>query len=311
MRTAEPMAITVASDGSQGAAAVVDLVAGIDWPEGTAIELVGAWESSVLRFGGAWPVDQGIDSVRLDEQMRALLEVDLERDRERLTRAGLSVALAVEVGRAADVILERSERADADLIVVGSRGQGSLRSLLLGSVSSEVIDRARRPVLVARRPGIARVVLAWDGSSGARRAAGVLATWPIFAASEVRVVSVAADTPPGRPWAVDPEAWEAARNAYDAAVEPGNLHHDQLAREMAEELQAAGVQAEPDRRNGDPAAELVAVAKGWDADLVVMGTRGRTGLRRLVLGSVARNVLHDAPCSVLVVHEPEAEPEAP
>jgi hypothetical protein len=53
--------------------------------------------------------------------------------------------------------------------------------------------------------------------------------------------------------------------------------------------------------SGSPAPTIVAFAKEWDADLVIMGSHGRTGVARLLLGSVARNVLHHASCSVLVV----------
>ena len=55
---------------------------------------------------------------------------------------------------------------------------------------------------------------------------------------------------------------------------------------------------------GDPAHQIVKVARAREAGLIVLGTRGQTGLRRLILGSVARNVLLHAPCSVLVVREP-------
>jgi nucleotide-binding universal stress UspA family protein len=56
-------------------------------------------------------------------------------------------------------------------------------------------------------------------------------------------------------------------------------------------------------REGDAAAEAIAVAEERGADLIVLGSRGRTGLTRLVLGSVARNVLSGSTASVLVVHK--------
>jgi nucleotide-binding universal stress UspA family protein len=70
-----------------------------------------------------------------------------------------------------------------------------------------------------------------------------------------------------------------------------------------ERLRAADLEAGADVRSGDPAHEIVAAAEAMRAGVVVVGTRGLTGLRRLVLGSVARNVLLSAPCSVLVVRE--------
>ena len=60
---------------------------------------------------------------------------------------------------------------------------------------------------------------------------------------------------------------------------------------------------------GDPAASIVKVAEDTPCDLIVLGTHGRTGLRRLLMGSVAEHVLRKAPCSVLVVKAPE--PDSP
>jgi universal stress protein A len=57
---------------------------------------------------------------------------------------------------------------------------------------------------------------------------------------------------------------------------------------------------------GDPAAEIVRYAREQHCDLLVVGTHGRTGVRRLVLGSVAERVVRESPCAVLVVHGPGA-----
>jgi nucleotide-binding universal stress UspA family protein len=59
---------------------------------------------------------------------------------------------------------------------------------------------------------------------------------------------------------------------------------------------------------GDPAGEIVAFARDAGMDLIVMGTHGRTGLERLLMGSVAEKVMREAPCSVLVVKLPKGVP---
>jgi nucleotide-binding universal stress UspA family protein len=61
---------------------------------------------------------------------------------------------------------------------------------------------------------------------------------------------------------------------------------------------------------GDPATEIVRYARDSGVDRIVMGTHGRTGTERLLMGSVAEKVLRDAPCSVLVVKLPRARPKA-
>jgi nucleotide-binding universal stress UspA family protein len=77
--------------------------------------------------------------------------------------------------------------------------------------------------------------------------------------------------------------------------------HEHLATRSVHRLAQAGLHSEAEVRLGAPAAEIVSVAPDWPADVVVVGSRGRTRIARLLLGSVARGVLQSAPCSVLVV----------
>jgi len=78
-----------------------------------------------------------------------------------------------------------------------------------------------------------------------------------------------------------------------------------IAETAAAELRAAGLQAETHVGSGDPRFVLVDAAAHEKADLVVVGTHGRTGMKRLMLGSVATYVISHAPCSVLVVRDRE------
>jgi nucleotide-binding universal stress UspA family protein len=75
---------------------------------------------------------------------------------------------------------------------------------------------------------------------------------------------------------------------------------------LAQRSQRAGVQLETVLRQGEPWFEIDALAKQSAADLIVMGTRGRRGIARALLGSVAEKVVRTAPCPVLTVHGPEA-----
>ena len=297
------MRILVATDGSECAEVAIDLVGSIDWPVDSTINVVEAVSSGVAVFGGPWPPIAPVDTSRFDESLRALAETHLADAAARLAAPGRRVETSAASGRAADVISAIAADVSADLIVVGSRGHGTLESMLLGSVSAEVVDRARVPVLVARRRELGDIVFAWDGSDGAERAAAIMLDWGIFEASQVHVVSVA-DAEPH--WWVDPSmiGEDAAAEAYARAFEPSRRQHQEMAQEMAERMVAAGLRATPECLDGDPASCIVDVAEATHAGLVVLGTHGRTGLARLLLGSVARNVLHHAPCSVLVVHAP-------
>jgi nucleotide-binding universal stress UspA family protein len=297
------MRVLVAIDGSEPAGLAIDLVANVAWPPGTDILVAQAVETGAGLFGGPWPALATFQTDRLEAAVRAEAHRNVNQARERLARPGLSVESVVFRGRPATAIIDRARDMQADLVVVGSRGHGTIESMLLGSVSAEVVDHTPAPVLVARGSRIERIVLAWDGSTCATCAADLLRTWPVFAGSHVRVVSVADVEIPwwtGFPVASSPEMMP----IYADAANASRKHHDALAREMVAQLQSAGLTADADRRDGDAATEILAAASASRADLIVMGTHGRTGLTRLVLGSVARNVLHHATSSILITREP-------
>lgn len=295
-----PLRALVAIDGSEPAGLAVDLVAGVAWPKGSEILVVEAVETGAALFGGPWPALAMVQTEQIEADIRAVAHRNVDAARERLIQPGVSVETEVLTGRPATKIVERARSMPADLIVVGSRGHGTIESMLLGSVSAEVVDHAPSPVLVARGRRIERIVLGWDGSTCAARAADLLRTWPIFTGSHVRVVSVADVEIPW--WSGFPETGSPELvPVYVDAANASRRRHQELAVEMVTLLQGTGLAAEADRREGDAATEILAAAAASNADVIVMGTHGRTGLKRLVLGSVARNVLQHATCSVLVV----------
>jgi nucleotide-binding universal stress UspA family protein len=302
------MRVLVAIDGSEPAGLAVDLVADVTWPTGTEIIVAQAVETGAGIFGGPWPAMAMVQTDRIEAEIRDEARRAVREARERLARPGLGVEAVVLRGRPATAIVDRARDMQADMVVVGSRGHGAIESMLLGSVSAEVVDHAPAPVLVARGRRIERIVLGWDGSSCATRAADLLRSWPIFGGSRVRVVSV---TDVEILWSTGfPEvASPAMMPVYVEAVDASRKQHDELARDMAAQLERAGLAAEAERRDGDAATEILAAANTSKADPIVMGTHGRTGLTRLVLGSVARNVLQHAACSVLVVREGSSESE--
>jgi nucleotide-binding universal stress UspA family protein len=310
----ELMRVLLATDGSPAAGIAVDLVAGIDWPAGTSVQVVEAVGWGVTPLLGPWASVSTTDAAAIEARLREAAQATLDEVRTRLAGRGLDVVTSVLHGRPATAVVDVAGASHADLIVMGTRGHGNIGSMLLGSVSGEVIDHAPAPVLLARENTIERVVLAWDGSPCARVAADAVRTWPIFAQSAIHVVSVADIEVPW--WTGLPVVGaHDATDLYGDALEQARRIHEAYATELADELVSAGRQATAERRVGDAATEIIAAARERGADIIVLGTRGRTGLTRLVLGSVARNVAHHATCSVLVTRdttldEPSCSPAA-
>jgi len=183
---------------------------------------------------------------------------------------------------------------------VGARGLSTVRRMLIGSVSAEVVDHAPCPVLVARRGAIDRVLFATDGSPDAMRAAEFISGSSLFGDAEIRVVSV---VDPGMPWwtGLSPVDGKTSIDVYSDAVEAARHRATAAADEGAALLagdHSTAVAVPPD---GDVASAIVADAKAWSADIVVVGSRSIGPLRRVLIGSISRSVLHHAPMSVLIV----------
>lgn len=299
------MRILFAYDASEGAVQAATLIEAIAWPPGSTIRVVSVVDPMPLFLAGAGAGAAGSapPSFSLQEHIRAHVESELEAIFERLGRTPVPASGALLQGRPATVIVDDAAEMVADLVVVGSRGHGQIASLVLGSVSAEIVDRAPCPVLVARRPALERVVFAADGSPSSSAAEKLLADWPLFAGQPIRVVSVVDVAEPWRS-GIAPTMYEQALGAFERDLEKARTEHQRIADASVARLRAAGREAQSDVRTGDAPAEIVAAARGWNADLIVMGSRGRSGLTRLLLGSVARDVLHGSEASVLIAREP-------
>jgi nucleotide-binding universal stress UspA family protein len=152
------------------------------------------------------------------------------------------------------------------------------------------------------------VLIAVDGSPHSDLCLREVAARPWPGGSEFRVLSVASVLPavPVPSMAVPPTS------AIGTPVQPAALPYiadsqKQAALDIAEraaaELRTSGLAVQPTSRLGPAGTEIVAEAREWPADLIVMGTRGRGALKRVLLGSVADHVMHHAPCSVEIVRD--------
>jgi nucleotide-binding universal stress UspA family protein len=203
-------------------------------------------------------------------------------------------------GAADEGILSVLATQPTDLVVVGSRGLSGLSHFLLGSVSEHVARHAPCPVLLARplAGDLRDAVLGRDDSECSARAAEWLSKFPLPRACTIHSVTVLPDGPAnalsdrGTP---SPPRGERAEGPQTEDVMTSAFHPHGPAGLPVDRPVETHVAI------GEPAPALLKAAEQCQADLIVVGSHGRTGIGRLLLGSVSENVLRHAPCSVLVV----------
>ena len=296
------MRVLLGVDGSTSSDRAASLVANLAWPVGSTIDVLIAHPGSAAGSAGTTPP---MDLARERENTVEVAAQSIADDAARRFAApNITVETRVVPDRPSKAILDEAARIEADLIVLGNRGHGAIGSALLGSTCLEVVDQSHRPVLVVRRDRMGRILVGEDGSKCAAAAVELVRRWSVFHGGRVRVLSVSDHDALRIPWS----RGEARRESDNAAAEEAHAAREALAQATAATLLGAGMQAEAQVEDGSPARLLLEAAADWDADLIVLGSRGETGLERLLVGSVSRAVLYHASCSVLIVPEPQASP---
>jgi nucleotide-binding universal stress UspA family protein len=212
------------------------------------------------------------------------------------------------LGEPADQIARRADRADIDLIVMGSHGHGAMLQLLFGSVTNGVLARTKKPLLLVRdraapKSDSLRVGIAIDGSKFGRAAVRyVLKHIDLFGAQpQIDVIHVVPDFAGvvmpdmaglAMPQYSDEDIKAMQRNAFVAAVGP--LH---------KLFAKAGQRFEETCLVGAAADEIAAIAKKRKFDVLVMGSHGQGAFKKAVLGSVVTRVAHISPIPLLLVRE--------
>lgn len=250
------------------------------------------------------------------EQLRRLLGASsatveqrlMNEARERLTALaaelgpsqGSPAGIKLATGRVLAAILEQADALDADLIVLGARGEGYLSRLMIGTTAERLLRRSTRPMLVVKqapRAPYRRVLVPLD-----------------FSAWSTHVLSLAQTVAPG--------AELVLFNAYEApfesklrfaGVEEETLgrylnaaRQEALARlkALASEAGLATADLRYEVQHGDPSRLILMQEQELDCDLIVMGKHGQGMLEELLLGSVTKHVLAESTGDVLVVGLP-------
>jgi nucleotide-binding universal stress UspA family protein len=232
-----------------------------------------------------------------DTDLKLAAEQLLEHGVERAREEWDNVESVLGRGSASSVLMDAA--ADAELVVVGSRSHNKFGNLVLGSAAVEMTAHSPCPVVVVReekqtheRVESGNVVVGVDGSEASREAVGVGFTEAHLHKTSLVVLLA---------W---PRSVESGVLPLLNADDLRGLAQDRLARLIApwrDEYPEVKVDA---RVEIGPPREVLLEASA-DAGLLVVGSRGLGGFRGLLLGSVSRALLDQAPCPVAVAHAPE------
>ncbi len=285
-----PTRILVATDGSEDGYLATRAAIDLSQKGGSELHVVHVWHDI--------PTPHARSFVRA--QLRREAQEVLDKQIEKIEDAGATVTEAhLREGRTIDEILDLSEELEVGLLIVGSRGLGGVRSILLGSVSEGIVHHARRPVLVMRGGENAwppsRVIVGDDSSEDAREAGKLAARiGELFGTTALLV----------RAYPRLPETDHEGRELDPRMVDDA-LRREQRALEgrAAEIEEASGIRPRANIAVGDPAASLIEAAEEDTPErvLIAVGSRGLDAVQRLRLGSVSTKVLRASGGPVLVV----------
>jgi nucleotide-binding universal stress UspA family protein len=210
-----------------------------------------------------------------------------------------AISLDVRRGRAARVLLDAAT--EADLLVVGSHGTGTLSRLMLGSVSNACVHHSSCPVVVTRpRPanvGSNGVVVGFDDSTGGRTALRWGIEYAARTDQQLIVVMVLQPMPPPMPFRGAP------MTTYPHVTDEVDLLREWVTDAVAKEQADCGqmLASAPRIRVLEGNAAAVLTQQSRTAALTVVGNRGTGGFRRLLLGSVSTALVNHAESPVAVI----------
>lgn len=223
-----------------------------------------------------------------------------------ISARGLKTDVISRIGPPGEILAKAATDENADLIVVGTHGRTGISRFLIGSVAADTIRQATCDVLVCRGAGgktlFQRPLVAVDFSAASHKALAHCADF-VPAGTHIEVVHA---------WQLPAGSWGAT--LLGQARFPWNTVRDAVlsgvqaqATKLETEARAAGREIRVELVQGQPTTVVTQTAERAGHDLIVVGAHGHRGVRRLLLGSVAESTIRHAPCSVLVVHEPQAD----
>jgi nucleotide-binding universal stress UspA family protein len=306
------MRVLAAIDGSSLSHGVVDAIASRLWEEGTEIKLVTVIEEYADNFqtrGGYHRIEhaQSHEAPSLPHQKLTQFST-LLRDKLQSQPSKILIDPVVTIGHAKERLLGLTREWQADLVVVGTHGKGALEQLFLGSVSREIMHQAMsnvhivRPRLNSANQSIYKILLPIDHSSFSAAAVEWLVKHRWDRPVELSIITVIPEIDQLSERLSneqDPERAAAILSQIQSVKEAPHAELAVLASEIKAKTNAHSISCAV--KSGEPAAAILETAHAWQCDLILMGSHGRTGLGRLLLGSVSSKVAQSSHTSVEIV----------
>jgi nucleotide-binding universal stress UspA family protein len=285
------MKVLVAVDSIITLDVLIDEMSARSWPAGTEARVLSVVEDGDVPLK-TWR-DEGYEVSAVRREMHRRGEQLSALGVERLRRIGIPSQVVIMRGNPEFLISFAARSWPADLIIMRAHNRKDFRSRLLGSVAKSVVESAPCSVEVVRAREKAdgsafRVLLATDGSVASIAASQAVAdmSWPEN--TEIRVVS-----------AVNPMIYSVEELGLTGSTATDHAHR--AIGSAVQVLSGAPVKISAEVIAGRAARQIIARAKHWGADLIVLGTNERRGLSRLLFGSTSAAVASRAHCSVRVI----------
>ncbi len=289
------MKILLAIDSSSTSENVIHAAATRPWPFGTTFCVL-----SIVDMG-SW---EGLPALIEDAKREAQGLVDVAADK--LTQCGYEVFREIQLGAPKKAIPEFAGQWGADLVMVGSHGQNKMIRFLLGSVAFAVVRGSPCSVEIVRASAVEpamRILVATDGSECSVKAVYSVANRPWPPQSRIRIMSVVQLVNPENRLPAAPPGSEYPTSLLEELWKRSRLRADEAVAEARKILVGVNLNVcdGPATPIGDPRAILLDEAKTWAANLIVVGSHGRQGLERFLMGSVSEAIALHAHCSVEVI----------
>jgi nucleotide-binding universal stress UspA family protein len=224
---------------------------------------------------------------------------NLEAVQARAGKEGVLCDISVREGEDSyKYIVDEAVKNKSTMIVMGRRGRTGLKRLMMGSVTARVIGHAPCNVLVVPKAAqleFTNIVVATDGSKHSLAAASEAVGLAKRNGSALTIIAVVPSE------LLTPVDIDFTVNQRELIAEKEMQEAEKNARIVKEAAQKEGVAVKAFIMSGKPADAIIEIAREKRADLIVLGSHGRTGIERLLMGSVAERVIVLASCPVLVV----------